>query len=582
MPKRFTGLAFIVIFLVCVTLPWNIVHADKSPITPSVFLGDHQQAAIILDNVWESSRYDDQMCPSIIIDIWYDGDRGLYFITAPEPLRIWQWIIGENNIRLIAIQDDEIADFLTLAKLIKNGPKESANTFPNHFTISEGALVYTENEKFIPISIFEVIDAIIALPDDMIAIVSFSEGISIMNTKLTISAPLRIDPWPYANNRLLRCFEMANPDIPLFYTQSRNMLTGLVFGTVLPLHIMLRDYPGEVDVFCASIEEAEAARLKGRIMDLSVSIPILDTVSHFYPNVKEALQREGFLTGIPIDINPRLWSIQYGDWLAFGEAAIPRTFDELTKLLFGRPYENSVLIMAPDGNGEVYADWMMSQYIAQYARETEPLNFDTPIFKDILKTAREYENQRYFMNDESYVVDLIYDWGLPWSSGVKGFLPPAFIPQEDIQVYTDMNVWCVDGSTPNITQSFRFLEFQLRYTDPAYSVLLVQTEIQQSKKEVLSIEQPYDEIEILLFYAYEMAPRLRLIFGGMYEDLDAQTVLEKGELYSREGHGFSSITWKYINGELDDVNVVAEELNQMALKQYNLWHEDCLDLAFDE
>lgn len=72
---------------------------EKTPFAPSVYLGDYQQAAIVLDFVWEADFIRDGTCPSIITEIWYDSGMGLYFAAAPDPLRLYHWSIGENKIR---------------------------------------------------------------------------------------------------------------------------------------------------------------------------------------------------------------------------------------------------------------------------------------------------------------------------------------------------------------------------------------------------------------------------------------------------------------------------------------------------
>jgi len=593
----------------------TVIAQEKIPFAPSVFLGAHQQAAIVLDYVWDADRNSDETCPSVIADIWYDGSMGLYFVAAPEPLRLYHWIMGEDSIRLVAVQDDVITDIVTLSQQKKSALGPPSDAAQQRFVIQEGVFMDTQTDRALPTPPFEVVDVVIELSDDMFAVVSFAEGISVVNITLTTSTPLRIDPWAEANNRLLRCFELANPDIPLQNVRSRNVLTGLVFGSILPLHDMLRCVPGEVDVFCASIEEAEAARRKGLLMDLSVSSSLFGTVSQYYPRVQDALLRQGFLTGIPIDINPRLWSIQYTDWMRFGKSVIPRTLDELTALLYGKSYEDGIIYMSPDVNGEVYVDWVFAQYIAQYAQESEPLNFDTPLFRELLEAARAYEEQRYMMIDEAYEINLNYDRGLRWSYGVQGFLPPTFTQQEDAQVYTEMNVWCVDGSTPNAPQALRFLEFQARHTDPIYDMLLtpstyrtircqpeaaklpivtmLQAQAEQhdlsdtartlySEMDVLLNARSHIEAETLSFYAREMAPRMKFLFGGMYEDLDAITALEEGGDYSREGYGFSRVVWEYIYQETDDIDAVVTKLNQMARDQYDLWHKDGLDFSFED
>jgi len=452
------------------------------------------------------------------------------------------------------------------------------------------------------------------MPDDLVAVVSYTEGISLVNTTLAASVPLRVDPYADANERLLRCFALANSDIPLQSVKSRNVLTGLIFGPILPLHDMLRCVPGQVDVFCASIEEAEAARRKGLLLDLSSCAPLLNKVSQYYPRVREALLRDDFLTGVPINIMPRLWSIETPDWMLFGRETIPRTFEELMILLYGKPYEDGILRIHPYVNGDVITDWVFSQYIAQYAQESEPLCFDTPLFRQLLKAARVYEEQRVVLLEGAYEITLNYDRAMPWYVGIQGFLPPVFIPEEDPRVYTEMYVWCVDGNTPNVPHALRFLEFQARYTDPVYDMLLtpnayrtircqpeasklpimamLQAQAEQhglldiartryAEMDVLLNARPYIEAETFSFYAREVAPRMKLLFGGMYEDLDAITAVEEEGDYSREGNGFSYVVWEYIDGETEDIDAVVEELGRMAQGQYDLWHEDGPDFSYD-
>ncbi len=589
---------FLLVTLALLSLVTPLACAAQVPMAPAVYTGDHGQAAIVLDNRSTTpTGLSPGLCPSRIVQACFDGDAGIYFVAEPAPLRLYHWSMGDVAITLVAVQDVLSTDVKAMMQSLQDAAAPLAGETPRYL-LQNGGLWEAETMRPVCTPPFESITQWIELPGGMLAVVSPTEGISVVNASLKPGHRLAIDPGLRASESLLRGFAMANPDIrvervaALTSTRDEAPMDGP--ATLLP--DVLQSKPGVADVYFVPVEEARSAARANCLMDLSASEALRTAARSFYPCVRDAVYDGQALMAMPGLLEPRMWAT-YDDCLTqLGRGAIPKTLDNLVSLMLA---QNGIgLDSTPATPDQVLGLWMVEQYIIQYASETTPLDFDTPPFRKLLKALAALGAAPQADADDSRLLYVERTRAHDLPNGSVPFLPPAFEQDQECKTFADMYVWCADARAANAAEALRFMAFAARCVDPVYACYLSPCEYapipapltaaQQAIAETayrqalasnlenaqavrLTLAQSLQALRqsppllsrpVFDFYHQAVVPRLRFLLGGMYMSMDWA--------YGSDNSPFGAVDG-VISGE-STVDEAIRLLNRQAAQEYALWH----------
>ena len=596
--NKYLGGCLFSIFL-SFSLTMQHAHATEVPLIPAVYLGHHNQAAIVLDT---RSTTPTGLAvgtePSHIVDACFDGKAGIYFVAAPEPWRLYHWAEGDANVTLEAVEDDLSTDVVALMRQLQQLDLPNPEKTPR-FCVRDGGLCDTNTMRAIPTPPFANIDQLIEMPNDMLAVFSYTEGVSIVNTSLPLGRTLCIDPGLRASDAMMRGFAMANPDIhvkqvvALETTRDEDPMDGP--ATLLPDY--LKQTPSLADVFFVPIEEASSAARANCLLKLSASEALLEAMQGYYPCVQDVIEDAHGVFAIPGLMEPQVWATSEECTTKLGREIIPRTLNGLVSLIRG--INGIWLDSVPEMPEQVLGRWMAEQYVIQYAQVNRALDFDTPLFRNLLEQLQK-DNAQQEQGDADthklFYVERARAHDLPMDS--VPFLPPAFEKNTESSTFAELYVWCVDAQTPNVQEALCFIEFAVRYLDPVYACYLspsqyepissprvaAQLAIAEAgyRQALLSNLEKAKEVRQLLsqslkalheippllsepvfdFYQSQIVPRLRFLLGGLYLSMEKE--------YGSSENLFIAID-SVKSGDMT-VNEAIQQLNQEAAHEYALWH----------
>lgn len=442
------------------------------PLPPTLFLGDHNQAAIVLNYRTEEIHYGDDVIPSTIEDAWVDGENGLYILLAPSPSRLYHWRFGEDGLTLVAVGEAAHAvkpiksDTYTVASSVMQFISRKANTLP-----------------------YDLVDDIIPLPDDLVAFVSKREGISIGNMNIAPKT-LGVDsPWYGSKVKgLAEFFFCANPDVErTMQIRSKYQLAyyeGYHEQVILSLRSVLADK--RVDIFYVDPNELALGIGNGFFVELGADPYLTKANQQLYPAYQQAIQNYA----VPLLANPNVWWSYDAGWERLG-IAVPRTIDAFSDAirsigdmyLAGKVDSYSVA----DEDAHFYSAWLMESYATQYANSDQPLNYDTEAFRRLLHTSfTPFEAYPYpepaplandYVKNEMDLIKIAYSWeDAANNADYKPMIPPVFDPHRTERVYGWFSSYAISRDTDAMPEAIRFLSFISQNRDAVSQAFLFPTE----------------------------------------------------------------------------------------------------------
>ncbi len=235
---------------------------------------------------------------------------------------------------------------------------------------------------------------------------------------------------------------------------------------------------------------------KGYASDLSASDSLVRWADSLYPAFRESLIDErGDLIAYPVGggMSIALYTIDKKVWQAcFGERAYPTTYPELFDIMVEWEDQHADEYDAYNAVGpfDLYAvPWgMVYQYVADYEQKDQPIDFDTPVFRQSVRALKEalshIDQDKFRRNSLSGGLSLI-DTGSLFVAGNSLIMGPededlAVIPPFSFEegawahVRAEMIVLMVNQRSMHKEEAIRFIEYlaeRERIDDVVYYVM---------------------------------------------------------------------------------------------------------------
>ena len=272
-----------------------------------------------------------------------------------------------------------------------------------------------------------------------------------------------------------KAFAQENPEVPLIYPEGTYGLQELAQETV--------------DVAALWVEDGfDALAAEGYCADLSGSQVLMDFAQSLYPAIREEVMRDGKLLAIPIGFRSNQMFYNAGKLAEIGLTAadMPATLPELCQFItrWNREWMNDpakanvmpLCTLLP--NRQVVLELMLESYRGYYDATGQPLNFDTPLFHELLTALEAMDasslDQPQQMSDlqydqfyQLYSGVLLYN-GLLYAADVESgnvALPLALNSQTEPQIGISLQVLFVNAHSANSAQALRLLECYVETMD---------------------------------------------------------------------------------------------------------------------
>lgn len=210
---------------------------------------------------------------------------------------------------------------------------------------------------------------------------------------------------------------------------------------------------------------------------------LMADVQSMYPQIAEALMKDGKLYAYPQQFQLVSWAVNEDAWKEIGwDEEVPVTFSQLFSQLdlWNREYAEKF----PDYNymqlylgGVQLLSNALTQYTLMYAKEGEPLRFDSPAFVDILSqiegmdidmkyteeiTPELMEEITAVLMRESLIESLTTDV-LTVSDDAeplkRPIAPMVFTEGETPAIQASLTVYVLNPNSPNLDLATQFLEY---------------------------------------------------------------------------------------------------------------------------
>ena len=281
-------------------------------------------------------------------------------------------------------------------------------------------------------------------------------------------------------------FTRENPDVPLIYPQDFYSLETL--GTAM--------ISGEtaIDLVALDVDGGFDAMLeKGYCADLSSSQVLMDFVQGLYPAVQKEIMKDGKLYAIPMSISSSVlcYNVDKLEEVGLTQEDVPTNLVDLCAFITRWNNEwmddenkaNVMPICTLSSNRQIVFDMMLNGYIDYYDATGQTLDFDTPLFNQLLTAldnmAADNLDRPAVMSDMEY--DEFYQLysGLfledsllsSVSTGREYLLGPLALNDElDYKVGAYLQVMFVNPKCENMPEALRLLECYVQNISP-YSMI---------------------------------------------------------------------------------------------------------------
>ncbi len=281
---------------------------------------------------------------------------------------------------------------------------------------------------------------------------------------------------------LTRKFARENPDIPLIYTDmDANDQTSLAQAMI--------SGSDAVDVITYSYSNGFSNLMKkGYCADLSSSEKLMSFASSMYPALQNAVMQDGKLYAIPVDVYGEnfFYNPEVLEQIGLTEADLPTNYIDLCAFITRWNDEwiddedkaNLLPICTVDIRAALF-NLMMNSYIDYYDATNQSLDFDTPLFNELMTALDEMHTDNFIVSDhmtdaefdefyQTYSGLFRQDYGMlssmegddapmPWPLALKDGLEPY--------VGTETTVVFINPRCANLDDAIRLLE---SYVDNLY------------------------------------------------------------------------------------------------------------------
>ncbi|MDL2206959.1 ABC transporter substrate-binding protein, partial [Eubacteriales bacterium OttesenSCG-928-N13] len=311
-------------------------------------------------------------------------------------------------------------------------------------------------------------------------------------------------------------FQEEYPDVPLvmtpdYYPTSEAYTSNMTSDAACDLYVL--DLTGDI---------AETLAAKGYLGDLSTSETLRDAIAKMYPDISDALLRDGKLIAFP----QRYEAHTYGyapktfEKVGLTEQDVPKTFAQLMQFIDRWEQELSAqfpeITLFNDQEDMVFKNTLfheiMSTYVSQLRKNNQPIEFDTPVFKSLLEQLNKTDFSGFKQPDpdeEEGGGTVIVS-----TRGDEDFVPTALFTQYSTVTLNDyilndgyetmplslsddepasirgwLNAFVLNPNSKNIEQAMQFLEYYVNNMSGANK-----TNLMPDLKE--KVESPYYQMQM--------------------------------------------------------------------------------------
>lgn len=289
-------------------------------------------------------------------------------------------------------------------------------------------------------------------------------------------------------NEAYQSFTQAYPDIPVlllegYYATPEELVSALLSGE------------SQIDLFVTSSDRGMRALIeKGYAAPVDASGLLAEDVGSMYPWVRTVLQdRAGRLRAYPTALYWTTWAVDTALWEAVGMGPLPTTFNEYFDYL--QRWEQEYAAQYPDvafssvHTKEAYVYLALDQYIRQYEREDQPVDFEHSILRALLQRIDQLpiapmpvweelteEEQDAWMQsaynrpifqayNSQQFMDENQNWG--WiGSGDEADVPAKVVPiaplvfeaDQAARIPASIEALCINPNSPNADLALLYLE----------------------------------------------------------------------------------------------------------------------------
>lgn len=274
-----------------------------------------------------------------------------------------------------------------------------------------------------------------------------------------------------------RGFADENPNVPLVFVN--RWLSG---AESIRNDMMSGD--SNVDLYVVDLRSGFTQLMeKGYLSDLSSSKALVDDVNTMYPQIAEAIMKDGKLYGFPQSFNLNAWMFNESAWEKLGMGEMPTTFDQFFEGLVdweeNRAEENPeyCYINLYSGKEQLFG-LLLQQYIAQYDTGDAPLSLSDPKFvgairqveamelptydwstmtQEEMDAANELFNRKWLF--ETYSYNMLGRMYYDADNVIRNIPPMTFEEGESPAMLADMQVYVVNPNSKNADLALQYLEY---------------------------------------------------------------------------------------------------------------------------
>ncbi len=292
-------------------------------------------------------------------------------------------------------------------------------------------------------------------------------------------------------DRTFTLFTEKNPDVPVLLIEGWS-------GDSEGIANAIKTNDKSVDVFVTSVYDGLVKLIeKGYAADLSGSKVLTDDVNSMYPAIQDVLVNDaGKLMAYPREISLSPWGIDKALWDEYDMGDVPATYSQLLDAMIKwqdaiPADEQEVVVLGSVAEKRNLIDLIISAYIRQYETPDQPIDFESPVLREVLEKVEQLEFREYDyekMNDadwEEYsewmnrpsMISPYYGNGMfndpnttkyissdPESrrgnyDQLTDMLPLVFEEGQQPKLMTMLTVYVVNPASPNIDLATQYLEF---------------------------------------------------------------------------------------------------------------------------
>ncbi len=292
-------------------------------------------------------------------------------------------------------------------------------------------------------------------------------------------------------DRTFSLFTEKYPDVPVLLIEGGNTDSEGIANAI-------KTGDQNVDVFVTSVYDGLTKLIeKGYAADLSASKVLTDDVNSMYPAIKDVLTNEaGKVMAYPREFNISPWGVDKALWEEQGMGDLPTTYGQLLDAMIAWQEktpadEQEIVVLAHINEKRQFIDMLVSAYIRQYETPDQPIDFESPVLRELLEKVEQLEFREY---DYATMTEADWEEYSEWSNrpamispyggqgmfydpdttkyissdpenkrgnydSYENMLPLVFEEGQEPKINATLIVYVINPASPNIDLAMQYLEF---------------------------------------------------------------------------------------------------------------------------